>query len=72
MAIGLPLDKMTAAEKLQVLEEIWDDLCRTPADVPSPPWHGDVLQDREKRVHEGSSEFVDWDKAKRDIRETPK
>lgn len=72
MAISLPLDKMTAAEKLQALEEIWDSLCRTPADVPSPTWHGDVLKNREKNVQEGSSDFVDWDKAKQDLRKGTK
>ena len=72
MATGLPLDEMTAAEKLQALEEIWENLCRTPSSVPSPPWHGDVLKGREKSVQEGSSKFVDWDKAKKDIREATK
>lgn len=33
MTMELPLDKMTAAEKLQALEEIWDHLCRTPTEV---------------------------------------
>ena len=72
MAIGLPLDKMNAEEKLQALEEIWDNLCQTPADVPSPTWHDDVLKDREKSVQEGSSKFVDWNEAKQNIRESTK
>jgi hypothetical protein len=61
---------MTTAEKLRALEQIWEDLCRTPDDVPSPPWHGEVLQDREKRVQEGSSRFVDWAAAKQKIRDS--
>ena len=69
MEPALPLDQMTTAEKLHVLEPIWDDLCRTPDDVPSPSWHAGVLEEREKRVREGSSQFVDWSKAKQDIRD---
>lgn len=65
----LPLDRMTTADKLRALEEIWDDLCRGPEDVPSPSWHGDVLGDRERRVREGSAEFIDWSQAKQDIRD---
>ncbi len=69
MAGVLPLDKMTTSEKLRALEEIWDDLLRTPEDVPSPSWHADVLHARERRVREGVSQFGDWADAKRRIRE---
>ena len=72
MELALPLDQMTTAEKLRALEQIWEDLCRTPDEVPSPSWHADVLQDREKRVQEGSSRFVDWAEAKQKIRDLTK
>ena len=67
--MGISLDKMTVAEKLQTLEEIWCDLQRTPEDVPSPAWHGDVLCARTDRVREGVSRFGDWAEAKDKIRE---
>jgi hypothetical protein len=60
---------MTTAEKIHVLEEIWDNLCQTPEDVPSPGWHEQVLRDREERVREGSASFTDWPQAKREIRD---
>lgn len=69
MELALPLDQMTTAEKLRALEQIWEDLCRTPNEVPSPSWHADVLQDREERVRKGSSQFVDWTEAKQKIRD---
>ncbi|HSB73874.1 MAG TPA: addiction module protein [Candidatus Methylomirabilis sp.] len=72
MELALPLDQMTTAEKLRALEQIWEDLCRTPEEVPSPAWHADVLQDREKRVQEGSTHFLDWAEAKRRIRDSTK
>ena len=72
MELALPLDQMTTAEKLRALEQIWEDLCRTPDEVPSPSWHADVLQDREKRVQEDSSRFVDWAEAKQKIRDLTK
>lgn len=67
---ALPLDRMTTAEKLRALEQIWQDLCRSPDDVPSPAWHASVLTDREQRAREGAAEFVDWSDAKRQIRES--
>lgn len=72
MELVLRLDQMTTAEKLRALEQIWEDLCRTPDEIPSPSWHADVLRDREKRVQEGSSRFVDWAQTKEDIRDSIK
>jgi hypothetical protein len=68
MNVAIPLDKMTTADKLRALEEIWEDLRRTPDAIPSPGWHADVLRARESRVADGSSKFSDWADAKRRIR----
>lgn len=70
MSFSLPLDQMTTADKLRVIEEIWDDLCRNPANVPSPPWHEGVLRDREARIESGDAEFIDWTQAKKEIRDS--
>lgn len=69
MQFSIPLDKMTVAEKLRALETIWDNLQRTPEEVPMPAWHDDVLRARQQRVREGTSAFHNWDDAKRRIRE---
>ena len=69
MEVQIPLDKMTTLDKLRALERIWDDLQQKPEDIPSPSWHGDVLQAREGRVKEGSSQFLDWSEAKSRIRD---
>lgn len=69
MTITLSLDTMTVADKLRVIETIWDDLIRSAEQVPSPAWHSDVLRARELRVREGKSQYRDWDDAKRRIRE---
>lgn len=72
MDLTLPIEQMTTAEKLRALEMIWESLCRRPDDVPSPSWHADILRNREKRVQDGSSQFVDWVEAKRNIRDSRK
>lgn len=69
MAVAIPLAKMTTLDKLRALEEIWNDLRRTPEEVPSPSWHADVLRARERRVREKRSQFGGWTEAKRRIRE---
>jgi hypothetical protein len=68
MDFALPLEKMSVEDKLRVLERVWEDLARTPATVPSPAWHRDVLNAREKRFSDGGERFVSWEKAKEDIR----
>ncbi len=65
----IQLDKMTISDKLRALEDIWDDLQRTPEEIPSPSWHADVLRARGRRIRQGKSQFKDWPEAKRRIRE---
>ena len=60
MNVVLPLNEMTTADKLSVMELLWDELCRTPQDVPSPPWHGEVLAAREQRLRDGQTGFSDF------------
>lgn len=68
MSIMLPLDEMTVAEKLQLMEAIWDDLTRHDEAVESPEWHRDVLAERERRIESGEARFILWEEAKADIR----
>ena len=58
----LPLGKMTVAEKLQAMEELWADLSRD-ENFESPAWHGEVLKERA-----GQTNFVDWETAKEQLR----
>ena len=69
MSTDISLDKMTVAEKLALMERLWDDLSRRPENVPSPQWHGDVLAQRMAAVRDGRTDFVNWDDAKRRLRE---
>jgi putative addiction module component (TIGR02574 family) len=69
MSTEISLEKMTVAEKLALMERLWADLSRQPEDVPSPQWHGDVLAQRMAAVREGRTDFVNWDDAKRRLRE---
>ena len=72
MDISLPLDKMTNLGKIAVMEKIWDDLCRNPESIPSPEWHREVLEAREREISEGKAKFTDFDQAKERIRDRTK
>lgn len=68
--MDLNLEEMTTEQKLRAMEMLWEDICRSAPDFASPSWHGDVLKEREKRIREGKDKFVDWDQAKKDIRDS--
>jgi len=65
----LPLDKMSIAEKLRAMEMLWADLSRNEAQWESPAWHEDVLRDREAKVKSGKESFMDWETAKKQLRD---
>ncbi len=68
MLATLPLSKMSVSEKLRTIDAIWTDLLHTPASIPSPAWHADVLAAREERIKAKKAVFVDWSEAKETIR----
>lgn len=68
MNITLPLDQMTTEEKLQAMEALWMDLTSNESEFKSPAWHASVLQERELRTRAGLESFIEWEKAKENLR----
>ncbi|HKB67658.1 MAG TPA: addiction module protein [Pyrinomonadaceae bacterium] len=69
MSTQLQIDQMTVAEKLRIMEELWDDLRARAEGVPMPQWHNDLLDERERLIETGEAQFDDWDAAKKRITE---
>lgn len=65
MAISIPLETMTEAEKLEAIEIIWADLCRQRSESAVPAWQLEVLRERDASVARGEDAFEDWESAKR-------
>lgn len=68
-ASTLPIENLSIADKLLLMERLWADLSRRTEDIPSPDWHGDVLEAREAEIREGRTAFIEWDDAKQRLRE---
>ncbi|MDP0500300.1 MAG: addiction module protein [Verrucomicrobiota bacterium JB022] len=68
MKVVLPLEEMTLAEKLEVMETLWADISGEESTFSPPAWHEDVLRERERRAATGASSFSDWEIAKVEIR----
>lgn len=69
MAISLPLDKMTAAEKQEAMEILWQDLYGDEEPLPIPAWQEKALRERAAAVARGEETPVDWEQAKRAIQD---
>ena len=66
--VNLPLSQMTLAQKLDLMEMLWDDLSQNEQTLDSPAWHEAVLKEREEALNAGKVKISDWDEAKKRIR----
>ncbi len=64
MSIDISLENLTIAEKIQLLERVWNDLCREKGNVRSPEWHKAVLEERRRRLEDGTVAVSVWEDAK--------
>ena len=55
MGSDFSLDNMTVADKLNAMERLWEPLRDTPDNVPSPDWHLEILEERERRLANGQA-----------------
>jgi hypothetical protein len=65
---SVPLSQMSRVEKLQAMEALWQDLAEGDQ-FESPAWHGLALRETERAVKEGKADFIEWEKAKKLLRE---
>jgi len=65
---ALDLEKMTIAEKLSIMEKLWNHLCANPESIPSPEWHREVLETRSQSISEGKEQFHSLESVKSRIK----
>ena len=59
--------QLARAEKLKLMEALWEDLSQTAENFQSPSWHGVALAETENRLKIGQEKIVDWESAKKDL-----
>jgi hypothetical protein len=69
MSTTIDLQEMTTPDKLRLMEELWRNLSMTDSEVASPEWHGQVLAERDRLIDSGEETFIDWETAKKRLRE---
>ncbi|MBN1341732.1 MAG: addiction module protein [Phycisphaerae bacterium] len=59
---------LTASEKLQLVEDLWDDLAATPAEIPVHDWQKRELARRKANLMSSAASGLSWDEVKRRVR----
>jgi putative addiction module component (TIGR02574 family) len=59
--------KLPLAEKLQLMEGLWDDLRSRAEDISVPEWHKELLDTRRHAVESGQEKVLEWDEVKNSL-----
>jgi len=65
--IRLPLSELTFEQKLNLIEELWENLLPDQDKFKSPDWHEEILREREEALKAGKIRLSDWEEAKKRI-----
>ena len=59
---------LSPSEKLQLVEDLWDDLAATPEDVPVHDWQKQELARRKANLLKDPVSGLPWEEVKRRVR----
>lgn len=62
----IPIENLSANEKIELMEKLWLDLSSSPYYSP-PEWYGEEHARRKNAVEEGEETYTDWYKANEEI-----
>jgi putative addiction module component (TIGR02574 family) len=63
-----PLFKLGRAERLQLVEDLWDSLAQEDAQLPTPAWKRDELRRRKEHLQQDPDSGRTWEQVKRRAR----
>lgn len=66
------IHELPRIDKIKIMEFIWEELTALDQDFESPDWHKNALSETEARMKNGLEKILDWDEAKRRLRNDPK
>jgi putative addiction module component (TIGR02574 family) len=59
---------LSPSEKLQLVEDLWDDLAATPEAVPVHDWHKEELARRKANLMQSPTSGLTWEDVQRRVR----
>ena len=66
--IGPSIFDLSPSEKLQLVEDLWDDLAGTPEAVPVHDWQKQELERRKANLLQNPSSGLSWEEVKQKVR----
>jgi putative addiction module component (TIGR02574 family) len=70
--IAKEIDKLGLAEKLLLVEDIWDGIARSNEELPLPEWQKAELDRRYDDYKNGKLQLHDWEGVHRELRDPSK
>jgi putative addiction module component (TIGR02574 family) len=65
---GPSIFDLSPAEKLQLVEDLWDDLAAVPESVPLHDWQKEELARRKANLQRNPASATDWESVKGRVR----
>jgi putative addiction module component (TIGR02574 family) len=59
---------LTPPEKLQLVQDLWDDLASTPANIPVYDWQLEEVAGRKANLLSNPASGLSWEEVKRRVR----
>ena len=69
MSIHAEFQQLSVAEKVQVVQELWDQIAASPENLPVPGWHRAELEKRQSEWASSPDPGEDWNILKKRLRE---
>ena len=58
---------LSPSERLQLVEDLWDDLAATPDAIPVHAWHKDELDRRKANLLKNPASGLSWEEVRRGV-----
>lgn len=62
------IENLSVIEKVGLMELLWRDISKEPENIEVPEWHLRILEERERALANGETEFIDFEEAVQNIR----
>lgn len=59
---------LTPSEKLQLVEDLWDDLAASPQEIPIHDWQREELDRRKQNLANNPGSGLTWEEVQRRVR----
>lgn len=70
-ALSVEINRLTTAEKLQLVEELWNQLSATEDGLPLPDWHEKILAEDQADYSRNPQQGSSWPEVKARITGKP-